>query len=71
MTFLPPLTEKQKQVLSVVARDGQAVLFDLEVQELARLGLIDDEGSTLTLTTRGQAALAGPGLNRAGTGGHA
>ena len=52
------LTDKERRILSIVARDGDALLFDLEVQELVCRGLLDDSGRRLRLTAHGYLALA-------------
>jgi hypothetical protein len=68
MQELPELTDKQGHVLlQIVEREGatrfdleiEEMAFELEVQELIRSGLIEeDEGGVLRLTELGRAALA-------------
>jgi hypothetical protein len=57
----PHLTEKQLGTLAIVARDKHALLFDLEVQELMLLGLIEAEDGALLLTRQGHRMLAARG----------
>lgn len=52
------VTDKHIRILSIIAREKHVLLFDLEVQELTLLGLVEDADGALLLTDRGRTVLA-------------
>jgi alpha-L-fucosidase len=54
MVLAPEVTSRHLGLLQLIAERGDGPLFDLEVQELADLGMIYDDRGVLRLTRLGR-----------------